>query len=377
LLPPIPSNEASRIAALRAYDILDTAEEEIFDSITRAAAAVCSTPMASLSFVDKDRQWFKSRVGISAKESSRDASFCAHAINGHELFVVEDASKDARFRDNPLVLGDPNLRFYAGMPLVTAGGLALGALCVLDTVPRRLTAEQARTLNALADSATRLLNLRRNLGVAVYAKAVDMTSDGVTISAASSTGTSIVYANESFLRFTGYQYHEAINQPCAFPAVNSCPEVARALEQASAKGQMTTAECRFRTKAGDLCWDRVSFVPYVDEKGKLVYMVAVHRDITLQKEAELQVQQLHAMRTTMATVDHVVKNFMNAAQLYSMQVASGKQIEPKTQQAFDAALENTRAQLAAIHGMPAFKDRRTPFGFSLLDHEPHADLARN
>ncbi len=368
--PPIPSNEVSRLAALRAYDILDTAQEDIFDSITRAAASACSTPMASLSFVDKDRQWFKSSVGLTATETSRGLSFCAHAINGQELFVVEDATRDARFRDNPFVLGDPNVRFYAGMPLVAPGGLSLGTLCVVDFVPRRLSPDQARTLTVLADSTMRILNLRRNMGIAVFAKAVDMTTDGVAIADASSgPGAKIIYANESFLRFTGYQFHDAIDQPCTFPASPGHPVVSHAFEVAARKHQMTTVEYQFPKKGGGLLWDRVSFLPYVDENGQLVYVVAIHRDISYQKEAEAQTQQLHAMRTTMATVDHVIKNFMNAAQLYSMQIAAGKQMDPQTQGAFDAALENTRHQLAAIHRMPAFKDRPTPFGISMLDSE--------
>lgn len=369
MLSPIPSNEASRIAALRAYDILDTAEDEIFNSITRAAADVCCVPMATLTFVDEQRQWFKSRLGVEAKEDSRDDSFCAHTVKGQELLVVEDATQDPRFRDNPHVTGVPHVRFYAGVPLVPAEGLAIGALCVFDTVPRHLSPEQSQTLKLLAESVMRLLNLRRNGGVAVYAKAVDVTSDGIALAAMSSSGLSIVYVNESFVKFTGHQYHEAIGQPCTFPTDGECPPVFDALQQASMRGQMTTVECHFHKKTGQKIWDRISFVPYIDEHCSVIYLVAVHRDISLQKEAEMQVQQLHAMRTTLATVDHVIKNFMNAAQLYSLRAASGKPIDAFTQQTFDIALKNTRAQLAAIHGMETFKDRPTPFGVSLLDHE--------
>ena len=303
-------NEASRIAALRAYDILDTAEEEIFDSITRAAAEVCSTPIAALSFIDTNRQWFKSTLGFNLKEMSREISFCAHAINGQDLFVVEDATQDARFRDNPHVTGKPYFRFYAAMPLVSHSGLSIGTLCVFDTVARTLNAQQAYALQQLADNAMRMLNLRRNLGVAVYAKTVDMTSDGVTIATPSTSGLLIVHANESFLHFTGYRYQEAIGQPCHFPTGNQCPSVSESLQEACAKGQMTTVECHFRRKSGEMVWDRLSFVPYTDEHNKLLYVVAVHRDISYQRNAEVQAQQLHAMRTTLATVDHVVTDLM-------------------------------------------------------------------
>src|SRR4051794_16740436 len=115
---PIPENEAERIAELRALDVLDSAEEDIYNTIVKAAAEICETSMASLTFVDSNRQWFKSRVGLEASETPRDVSFCGHAILGSELLIVEDALKDTRFRGNPFVQGTPNIRFYAGMPLL-------------------------------------------------------------------------------------------------------------------------------------------------------------------------------------------------------------------------------------------------------------------
>lgn len=326
-----------------------------------------------MSFVGSDRQWFTSPIGLAPSGTRRDLAFCSYAINGRKLFVVEDASQDIRFRDNPLVAGEPNVRFYAGMPLITSSGLALGALCVLDTVARpSLSAEQTRTLEVLAGNAARVLNLRSNATAAVYAKAVDMISDGVTIAASSPSGLSIIYANESFLRFTGYQYYEAVGQPSSFPYTSACASVERALEEACSQRKLTTAECRFRKKSGEVMWDRLSFVPYINEHSDLVYMVALHRDISLQKDAEVQTQQLHAMRTTLATVDHVVKNFMNTAQLYSLQAVSGTNIDADTQESFDTALQSTRKQLVSLHGMLAFKDRATPFGISLLDHEDNS-----
>ena len=368
--PPVPPNEDQRVAALHSYDILDTAEEEIYDAITRAAAEVCCTPMASLTFIDTDRQWFKASIGFAVLETSRDISFCAHAINGCQPFIVEDASVDDRFRDYSNVTGDPRLRFYAGVPLVTPAGLALGTLCVLDTVPRVLSAEQTANLRTLAESALRVMDLRRNAGIAVFAKAVDMTSDGVIIAAGSpGGGATTIYANESFLRFTGYDYHETINQPCTFPIPPGRTDVQRAFESAYINSRMTTVEAQFKNPQGQMIWDRISFVPYVDDRGELVYVVAIHRDISAEKELQAQAQQLHAMRTTLATVDHVVRNFMNAAQLYSYQASSGQKIDAEMQQSFDAAMQKTHRQLASIAGMTEFKDRPTPFGVSLLDTE--------
>lgn len=159
---PVPKNEAKRLQVLWQYEVLDTVPEEIFDDLTDLAALICEAPIALISLVDEHRQWFKSRVGSTAKETSRDISFCAHAILQDDLFVVSDASKDPRFRQNPLVTGPKKIRFYAGAPLITPDGHALGTLCVLDKKPRKLRPEQARALSALARHVVSQLELRRH-----------------------------------------------------------------------------------------------------------------------------------------------------------------------------------------------------------------------
>lgn len=157
-------SETDRLAALRRYRILDTEPEQGFDDLAMLASQVCGTPMALISLVDTDRQWFKSRVGVSVKETSRDVAFCAHAIGQPGLFIVPDATRDPRFKDNPLVRSEPLIRFYAGAPLVTPDGQALGTICVLDRVPRELTPEQTAALGALRRQVLAQLELRRNLG---------------------------------------------------------------------------------------------------------------------------------------------------------------------------------------------------------------------
>lgn len=162
--PPIPLIEHARLELLRQYQILDTAAEQVFDEITALAAQICQTPVSLLTFLDQDRQWFKSRVGLEIQETPREFAICAHAICQPDLFIVPDTLADERFAHNPLVTGEPHFRFYAGMPLLSPEGLAVGTLCVLDCQPRSLLPEQAEKLKALAKSAVLLLEIRRAKG---------------------------------------------------------------------------------------------------------------------------------------------------------------------------------------------------------------------
>ncbi len=161
---PLPENESLRLAELRSFGILDTVAEDAYDAITFLASQICEAPIALISIVDEDRQWFKSRVGLDVVETDRDVAFCAHAIHQpSSLLIVPDATTDPRFSSNPLVTNDPSIRFYAGAPLVTPAGNALGTLCVIDREPRQLSEDQESALTALSVQVMALLELRRTV----------------------------------------------------------------------------------------------------------------------------------------------------------------------------------------------------------------------
>lgn len=157
----IPTQEAARLDVLHKYHILDTPPENSYDDITALATHICDVPIALISLVDADRQWFKSKVGLEVNETSRDVSFCAHAILERTMMVVNDALRDQRFADNPLVTCAPGIRFYAGAPLITPSGQAIGTLCVIDRHPRELSEGQKQALEALARQVVVQIELRR------------------------------------------------------------------------------------------------------------------------------------------------------------------------------------------------------------------------
>ena len=211
---PSPPNEKARLEALRGYEILDTDFEQTFDRLTELSCHVCDAPVAAISLVDEDRQWFKAISGLAVRETPRDVAFCAHAIlEPREPLVVEDATADTRFADNPLVVGTPDIRFYVGVPLVTPDGYPLGTLCVIDRIPRRLTPRQMEALRTLAEQTMGQLELRRSVRkTREYVEALRLaelvyntSTDGMLVTDGANR---IIAINPAFTKLTGYEFSD-------------------------------------------------------------------------------------------------------------------------------------------------------------------------
>ena len=167
--PDIPPLESERLKELLKYQILDTLEEHEYNDITFIASEICNTPISLISLIDKNRQWFKAKKGLEVSETKRDLAFCAHAVNNpDDIMIIQDSRKDIRFADNPLVTGDPNVVFYAGVPLKTSKGIAVGTLCVIDHKPNELGERQINMLKALANQVVCLLELRKSKTTLTY-----------------------------------------------------------------------------------------------------------------------------------------------------------------------------------------------------------------
>jgi PAS domain S-box-containing protein len=207
---PIPKNERARLAALQRYDILDSGSETEYDDLTTIAAQICRTPIALITLIDSERQWFKSCVGLALSETPRDQAFCAYAIHESATLVVPDAIRDERFADNALVLGEPRIRFYAGAPLQTADGISLGTLCVIDREPGALSPEQQNALEALARQVVRLIESRyRNR---IFAALVEKNTAAMSVKDGAGR---LVFVNAAWKEHFGRADHEPLGKTAA------------------------------------------------------------------------------------------------------------------------------------------------------------------
>jgi diguanylate cyclase (GGDEF)-like protein/PAS domain S-box-containing protein len=305
---PLPPDELDRLSMLDALHLLDTPPEPVFDRVTRLASRLLDVPMALFSLVDADRQWFKSRIGLEAAQTPREHAFCAHAIGMSAPLVVNDALEDGRFSDNPLVNGPPNIRFYAGVPIRTTAGLAIGTLCALDTRPRTLSEEETEVLNDLAAILTKEVQYRERMALArdalAHSSAVlgasearfrsvfDIASVGIALVAPDGGWISV---NKALCDIVGYSEEELWR--LTFQQITHPDDVAIdvGLLAQVARGEIEQyqLEKRYIRKDGNTVWINLNVSPKRTEAGAVEYYVAVIKDIGAQKTAQGEIAALN------------------------------------------------------------------------------------
>ena len=288
--PEIPTNESDRLVALDRYKILDTLPEQVYDDLTQLAADICGTPIALISLIDKDRQWFKSRVGIDATETPRDISFCGHAVAANAILNVPDASLDPRFADNPLVTKDPSIRFYAGVPLITDDNFALGTLCVIDRQPHDLTEQEIRQLEALSRLVISQLELRlKEESLRILASVVESSVDAIITKTVEGIITSWNPAAE---RLFGYSEAEAIGQHISmlFPPerLDEQPQILARIMGGERVEHFETVRI---SKEGKRIEVSATISPLMNDAGEMVGISKIVRDISDRKRAEKVIKQ--------------------------------------------------------------------------------------
>jgi|GEM_PF-736035 len=284
-----PQNEKERQKALDSYNILGILPEEELNAITRLASEICQTPISLISLIDKDRQWFKSRVGLEAEQTPRDISFCQYTILGTEIFEVEDALADDLFVNNPLVTEDPNIRFYAGAPLINPEGHNLGTLCVIDTTPRKLTQQQRTTLTTLSQLVVTQFELRRKKREIEetkdqYLKIIENAGD---IIYKTNLAGNFEYISNAINKITGYSTDQLLGKHFTTLVAAEWREATLNFykKQLSSKIHQTNYEFQIIAADGDKKWVEQNVVTLYEER-KVIGFQGIVRDINLRKKIE-------------------------------------------------------------------------------------------
>jgi len=324
--PDIPYNEKTRQAALDSYQIVGTLPEQIFDDATYIASQICNTPIALVSLVDKDRQWFKSKVGIDADETHRDLSFCGHAINTpHQIFEVQNTKEDKRFSDNPLVAGDLNIGFYAGVPLTNENEMALGTLCVIDQNPKELNEQQKKALKALArdvvykiEARKRELELEKKSQINTellkkleqtnfrFQSLIESAPLGIVVTDLKG---SIIQTNEvleNMLEYSKEEFQKMSVSKLTYSAdINKTKLNMKKLIEGKVK--QFTMEKRYVAKDGSLIWGRISsaFVP--DSNGHPAYLIGTIENINEEKQVK---QELQRSKNFLSKITNIIPNII-------------------------------------------------------------------
>ena len=330
-------DDRARLAALTRYNILDTATEPAFDRITATLARLLDVPIALVSFVDEDRQWFKSSVGLDARETPRSIAFCAHAIEHDEPFVIPDALADDRFRDNPLVTGAPHIRSYAGAPLITADGFRLGTLCAIDREPRQLSADQLLSLADLARVVVDLMELRiARREQRVLARSIQISPNVVYLLELASNRT--VWSSRSTAALLGYDVGAMGNE--LLPTLLHPDDVERVRDHISACARLPDErhlELAYRIRAADGTYRWFLARGGVFERdatGVATELIGIATDVTQLKEIELRLLEVLGQKEVLIKEIHhrVGNNLAVVSSLLSLQARA-------------ATTEQTRAQL--------------------------------
>ncbi|MET0659324.1 MAG: PAS domain S-box protein [Steroidobacteraceae bacterium] len=369
-LPPEVSTdaEAARLRALAECAILDTGAEAAFEDVTLIASTLFKTPIAAISLIDANRQWFKAKVGIEVDETPRDDAFCAHTIkDADEVLVVTDARQDARFADNPMVTAGPEIRFYAGAPIVTSDGFALGAVCVIDTQPRELPDEERLALKALARQVVTLLEQRRASKEFENAISVQRTTEAelrrreallrdayenapIGKALVSLTG-QWLQVNRATCEILGYEAQELLRT--TFQSITHPDDLETDLgyvrDMLAGTIRSYEMEKRYIHKQGHIVWTQLSVSLVRDHHDKPVFFATEVQDITRRKRLEQSKEEFLAtltdeLRTPIATLRDSLAQLSNRV---------GTELSPHTKALFDLSVKSAERLKSLIDDIPS------------------------